>query len=120
MLHIVRQHAQSLGIKIILGIIVAVFVFWGVEGVVSGVNSQATVAVIDGAPIEINTVARAEFNLRQAYERNFGDQLTPEIMTQLDLPARALEGLVERRLLALEADNLGLEISDREVSVDCR
>lgn len=116
MLHIVRQHAQSLGIKIILGIIVAVFVFWGVEGVVSGVNSQATVAVIDGAPIEINTVARAEFNLRQAYERNFGDQLTPEIMTQLDLPARALEGLVERRLLALEADNLGLEISDREVS----
>ncbi|HAC78930.1 MAG TPA: hypothetical protein DCG06_01455, partial [Deltaproteobacteria bacterium] len=79
-------HAQSLGIKIILGIIVAVFVFWGVEGVVSGVNSQATVAVIDGAPIEINTVARAEFNLRQAYERNFGDQLTPEIMTQLDLP----------------------------------
>ena len=56
MLHIVRQHAQSLGIKIILGIIVAVFVLWGVEGVVSGVNSQATVAVIDGAPIEINTL----------------------------------------------------------------
>ena len=116
MLHIVRQHAQSLGIKIILGIIVAVFVLWGVEGVVSGVNSQATVAVIDGAPIEINTLARAEFNLRQAYERNFGDQLTPEILEQLDLPTRALEGLVQRRLLALEADNLGLEISDREVS----
>ena len=116
MLHIVRQHAQSLGIKIILGIIVAVFVFWGIEGVVSGVNSQATVAVIDGAPIEINTLSRAEFNLRQAYEKNFGDQLTPEILVQLDLPSRALEGLVERRLLALEADNLGLVISDREVS----
>ena len=120
MLHIVRQHAQSLGIKIILGIIVAVFVLWGVEGVVSGVNSQATVAVIDGAPIEINTLARAEFNLRQAYERNFGDQLTPEILEQLDLPTRALEGLVQRRLLALEADNLGLEISDREVSDQVR
>jgi peptidyl-prolyl cis-trans isomerase D len=115
MLHIVRKHAQSWVTKGILAIIVFVFVFWGVEAVVSGVNPQTTAAVVDGAPIETIALARAEFNLRRAYEQQFGDQMTPELLEGLGLQDRALEGLIERRLLSNRARALGFDISDQEV-----
>ncbi|MFP6664064.1 MAG: SurA N-terminal domain-containing protein [Deltaproteobacteria bacterium] len=115
MLHIVRKHAQSWVTKGILAIIVFVFVFWGVEAVVSGVNPQTTAAVVDGAPIETIAVARAEFNLRRAYERQLGDQMTDDLLKALGLQDRALEGLIERRLLSNRAQALGFDISDQEV-----
>ncbi len=116
MLHFVREHARSKVIQVMLLGIVAVFIFWGVEAVVSGVNARTTAAWVDGTPIEAIEVARAESNMLQSFRRMAGDAMTKDFMKQLNIRQRALDELIDRRLLIAQAQELGLEISDKEVA----
>ncbi len=116
MLHFVREHARSKVIQVMLLAIVGVFVFWGVQAVVSGVNARTTAAWVDGTPIEAIEVSRAEYNMLQSFRRMAGDALTPDFMRQLNIRQRSLDELIDRRLLLAQARELGLEISDKEVA----
>lgn len=115
MLHFVRRHAQSTFVKVILGIVIAVFVLWGVEAVVSGGNPLTTIATVDGRPIEQISIQRAELNLTDMYRNAYRDSFTPEVRQALNLRQRALDGLIDRLVLLNEAERLGLEIGDHEL-----
>lgn len=114
MLSFVREHKSSWIIWIILGVVCFVFVFFGIEAVVSGpgVNTVATVGETSIEPIE---VLRAEFNLVQAYRNAYKDQFTQEVRDSLNLRQQALDGLIDRAVLTEQAKALGLEISDDEL-----
>lgn len=116
MLHIVRQHAQSWVTKGILAIICFVFVFWGVEAVVSGVNPQTTAATVNGSPIELRAVANESYRLRESYRRQFGENATPQFLRSLQLEMQATERLVNSRLVRDYAQQLGLEIGDDQIA----
>ncbi|MEW6270843.1 MAG: SurA N-terminal domain-containing protein [Thermodesulfobacteriota bacterium] len=123
MLHFVRRHAQSKFVKVVLGIIIAVFVLWGVEAVVSGGNPLTTVATVDGRPIEQIEIQRAELNMAEAYREAYKGNFTPEMRQALNLRQRALDGLIDRLVLLNQAERLGIEITDqelRDVIVDSR
>src|SRR5690554_239337 len=93
MLHFVRRHAQSKFVKVVLGIIILVFVLWGVEAVVSGGNPLTTVAIVDGKPISQIEIARAERSMAEAYREAYKGNFTPEVRKALNLRQRALDGL---------------------------
>lgn len=114
MLHVVRRNKNSVIIWAILSVVVFVFVFWGVEAVVSGPGMNS-VATVGATPIEPLEVQRAEFNLVQAYRNAYKDQFTPELRASLNLRQQALEGLIDRAVLSQRADELGIEISDGEL-----
>ena len=114
MLHIVREHKSSWVIWIILGVICFVFVFFGVEAVVSGPGVN-TVAVVGETSIEPIEVLRAEFNLVQFYRNAYKDQFTQEVRESMKLRDQALNGLIDRAVLVEQARELGLEISDDEL-----
>ncbi len=114
MLHVVRRNKNSIVIWAILGVVVFVFVFWGVEAVVSGPGVNAVASVGD-TMIEPLEVQRAEFNLVQAYRNAYQDQFTPEVRQSLNLRQRALDGLIERAVLAAQAQKMGIAISDGEL-----
>lgn len=116
MLHIVRQHAQSWVTKVILAIICFVFVFWGIEAVVSGVNPQTTAATVNGSPIELRAVANETYQLRENYRRQFGDQISPEILRSMNLELQATERLINSRLVRDHAQALGLAIGDEQIA----
>ncbi|HEY8516942.1 MAG TPA: SurA N-terminal domain-containing protein [Candidatus Binatia bacterium] len=123
MLHFVRRHAQSKFVKVVLGIIILVFVLWGVEAVVSGGNPLTTVAIVDGKPISQIEIARAERSMAEAYREAYKGNFTPEVRKALNLRQRALDGLIDRLVLLNQAENLGIEITDqelRDVIVDSR
>lgn len=115
MLHFVRRHAQSKFVKVVLGIIIAVFVLWGVEAVVSGGNPLTTIATVDGRPIEQISIQRAELNLTDMYRNAYRGSFTPEVRRALNLRQRALDGLIDRLVLLNEAERLGLQIGDHEL-----
>ena len=114
MLHFVRENKQSWIIWVILGIVCFVFVFFGVEAVVSGpgVNAIATVGDTEIEPLEVQ---RAEFNLVQAYRNAYKDQFTDQVRQSLKLRQQALDGLIDRAVLGEQARTLGIEISDDEL-----
>ncbi|MBM4242559.1 MAG: hypothetical protein FJ148_01935 [Deltaproteobacteria bacterium] len=115
MLHFLRRHSQSRVIQVIFFLIIAVFVLWGVEAVVSGGSPLTTIATVDGQPIEQISIQRAEMNLAQAYRDAYKGQFTPEMQKAMNLRQRALDGLIDRAILAGQAEKLGYQIDDQEL-----
>jgi len=115
MLHFLRQHKSSKLVWIGLAAIIGVFVLWGVGSVVNGANQINTIATIDGEPIEVLQVQRAERNLAEAYRDAYKERFTPELRKQLNLRQRALDQLIDRRVLADHAKALGLVIGDQQL-----
>ncbi len=113
MLSTFRKHSGSWMIKVILGLIVLVFVFWGVG---SFRDEQSTaIANIDGEPIPYEDYLRTYNNLLDRFSSQFGDSLTPETLKMLGLKDQAVNQLINQRLLSVEADRLGLRVSPDEL-----
>ena len=56
MLDLIRANAQSWGVKIAFGIIILVFVFWGVGGLTGGAST--VILTVNGEPITIQEFQR--------------------------------------------------------------
>ncbi|HZF11767.1 MAG TPA: SurA N-terminal domain-containing protein [Thermoanaerobaculia bacterium] len=74
----------------------------------------------DVATVGHDAVTREEFDrtykaLERQYQQAYGEQFTPEVAKQLQLPLKALGDAVNRRILLAEAAHLGLKASDEEV-----
>jgi peptidyl-prolyl cis-trans isomerase D len=119
MLKELRENFKHL--KWILWAVIAIFVLfvfvdWGM-GSGGGGGADATVAARAGN-IRITTAefqkeyALAEDRYRQAYGKNF----SPELARAMNLPEQVLNGMIDRRLLRAEASELGLKVSDEELT----
>lgn len=112
MLDAIRQSASSWGVKILFGIIILVFMFWGV-GSFTGSKTQV-VATVNERPILVQTFQRAQEraveNMRQ---RN--PEVSQEELRAMGLSRQVLESLVAEELLAEKASKLGVTVSDVEL-----
>ena len=114
MLSILRKHAASGIIKVILGLIVVVFVFWGFEGFQSGRSGR--VALVNGEAITIEEYRQAYNNLLERYRQQYGEQLNEALIEMLQLKKQALDSLVNQKLMELEAGKLDFRVSDQELA----
>jgi len=115
MLGFMRKHARSSFIKIIFWMIIVVFVFWGVGVMVAGGDKLNVAAMVDGEPITVQTYTRAHERMQRVYRELYRENLSPQILAQLNLGQRALDDLVTEMLLKKEAGRLGLQVTDDEV-----
>ena len=114
MLNVMRKHAGSWMIKVILFAIVIVFVFWGVG---SFKNRQASkVATVNGEQISVSDFQRTYNNMIEQYRQRFGSSLNDGMIKMLQLKKQAVDQLVNRAILLQEADKLGLKVSNAEVA----
>jgi len=104
----IRGGTESGAMRLVLGIIVVVFVFWGIG--TGGMNTSQVVATVDGKRI-------TDTKYHQAMKRNpraHDNSLTEEQNRQL---ARdVVRQLITQEVLLQEADRLGIEISGEEVA----
>jgi len=110
MLNFMRKHAGSWLIKIVLGAVIIVFVFfygWGFKE-----REAGSVASVNGSVIPFNEFQKYHQNLLKLY-RN--EQLSPELIKALNLKQRALDSLINRVLILQEAEKLKLGISSEEL-----
>lgn len=111
MLDGIRANAQSWGVKLAFGIIIIVFVFWGIGSYTGPKGYVATVNDMHITEIEFQKVyGSMEQNLRASYP-----DLTPELLKGLQLEQQVLQRLVMKKLLESEAERIGLEISTYEL-----
>ena len=115
MLSFMRKHATSWIIKIILGSIVLVFVFWGM-GNFAGKNKD-WVATVNGERITHAQFNHAYKNLRDFYQDRFKDKFG-EMEKSLDLKGKAVDQLVEARVWTQAAAALGFSVTDEELRAE--
>jgi peptidyl-prolyl cis-trans isomerase D len=114
MLNVMRKHAGSWMIKVILFAIVIVFIFWGVGSFRS--RQASKVATVNGEIISATDYRRAYNNLIDQYRQRFGSSLNDGMIEMLQVKKQALDQLIDRALLLQEAEKLGLDVSEAEIA----
>ncbi|MFW6054702.1 MAG: SurA N-terminal domain-containing protein [Thermodesulfobacteriota bacterium] len=117
MLDFIRKNAQSWGVKVLFGIIVLVFVFWGV-GSFRG-KQKSTLATINDRELStrefLNTYQQRLDSLRRQNQN-----LSSEQLQQMDFKRQVFDQMVNQMLLLQEAKRLGFSSSDAEISARIR
>jgi len=115
MLDPMRKYAQSWGIKIVFGLIILVFVFWGV-GNFKG-DKATMLASIDGQPILIKDYEKAyQENLRLVKSKN--PNVSDKDLQDGGFRWQVFSNMVTTRLLEDQAKKLGIAVSPDELRAE--
>jgi len=114
MLESMRKHAQGWMAKVILGAIILSFALWGIGDYFTG-NQVEAVAEIDGEAIYDVDFAVTYQRQLATYANMLGDKFSKELAEQLGVKNETVQTMVNRRLMLLEAQNLGLVVPDEAV-----
>ena len=118
MLSVMRKHAGTWMIKIILGAIVVVFVFWGVGSYTTHRSNR--VADVNGTIITLDDYRASYTNLVEQVRQSFGTNLNDELIQTLQLRQRALDQLIDRSLMLQAAEGYKLTVTDEELAESIR
>lgn len=113
MLDLMRKHARNWLMKVLLGIIIVVFIFY--FGSIGGKQQAETVATVNGKAIAYVDVAKEYQNLIQFYRQRLGPALNDEALNRLNLKQLALDNLIQQAIVLQKAREMQLTISDEEV-----
>ncbi|MDQ7001661.1 MAG: SurA N-terminal domain-containing protein [Ghiorsea sp.] len=114
MLESMRKHAQGWLAKLILGAIILSFALWGIGDYFTG-DQVETVAEIDGNAIYDVDFATTYQRQLATYANMLGDQFSKALAEQLGVKNETIQTMINRRLMLLEAQSLGLVVPDEVV-----
>ena len=113
MLEYIRTSAQSFGVKVAFGVIILVFVFWGV-GNFNDRDYSNVVAVVNGQPILAQEFERAYRNAEE-YLLRTNPGLTREQLIRDHLGRTVLNDLIRQTLVLQEAERAGITVTPLEL-----
>jgi peptidyl-prolyl cis-trans isomerase D len=109
-----RRHAGSWVIKLLLGAIVIVFIFWGVGSFRA--ERGGRVAMVNGDQITLDEYRETYNNLMEQLRTRFGNKLDEKMIKTLQVKKQALNRLINNRLLIQEAKKLKFRVSQKELA----
>ncbi len=112
MLDIIRRNSQSWMVKAVFGIIIIVFVFWGIQSY----NSAPQTVVATVGDQDISTVAYEKL-LQETYDemRRNVPSLTADDMRQMGIGVQVLQAMIVEAQAMGQAKALGLSASPQEL-----
>jgi peptidyl-prolyl cis-trans isomerase D len=113
MLNHMRKHARSWVVKVLLGIIIIVFIFY--FGSLSGRQKAETVATVNGKAISDADFQREYSDLTDMYRQKLGGNLPPELLKGLNLKQQALDNMINEEIIMQKAARSGIVVTDEEV-----
>ena len=113
MLRSMRKHARNWLMKLLLGIIIIVFIFY--FGSIRGKQQAESIVIVDDNSISYTDFRNEYQNLIDLYRQRFGNSLTDDVLKRLNLKQQALNNLINRAIAIQKADQLKLCVSDDEV-----
>ncbi len=114
MLDFMRRHTRGWLIKIILGAVIIVFVFWGV-GTIRARRADM-VAEVNGRIITRADYQRAHNNALKNYQQIYGNALTGDLLKKMNLEKVVLDGIIKDILVQEGAAGLDIRVSDEEIN----
>ena len=115
MLQAIRERSQGLIVAIIVGFIILTFALWGIESYINA-GRQVVVAEVDGDEILLPEFQEYLQRFRQQAQSVLGDAFNDTDWDSAEVKKRALEQLVDDRLVARLIDDTRIRISDRQVA----
>lgn len=113
MLSLMRKHAGSWMIKVVLGAIVVTFVFWGGYQFTS--QRLSRIASVNDQWITIEDYKNTYNQLLNQVRQTFGNNLTDDLLQSLGLRKRALDQLIDQALMLQAAEKFNLTVTDDEL-----
>lgn len=99
-------------IKILFGFLILSFAAWGVPDLYQAIQPPAIAASVGDTDISADELRReVDVETRRLQEQMQG-QLQPELLRQFRIVDRTLEELIERKMLAAYATDLGMVVPD--------
>lgn len=119
MLKTFRENFKHL--KWVLWAVIAVFVIfvfadWGMGAAGGGGGGPDFAAKVGSSKITEVEFRREYVQAEERYRQMYGQSFSPELARAMNLPSQVLNSLVDRRLLRVETERLGLTVSDAEVT----
>jgi peptidyl-prolyl cis-trans isomerase D len=113
LLSLIRKHAKSWLIKALIAIIAVVFIFYFGYSFKSG--SGVKIAYVNGEVISGPEYQKAYRNLVEQLQREYKGLWNENLIKVFDLKNRAMETLINQKLVSREAKKIGLEVTEKEV-----
>lgn len=121
MLSAIRSKASSLPVKLLFGVLVIAFAIWGIGDIFRNRSADTTVATVGSRKIDQRQLVQAINDDAEKLRGMFGGtRPDAEQLKQLGIVDNALQTLINRDLVDLEVDHLGLALSDGAVSQTIR
>jgi len=111
MLKFMRKYATGYMVKAMFGLIIVVFVFWGVG---SFRDSDKTVAEVGSYKITMMEFQEEYNRLLNMYRMIYKEKLDENVLKDLKLKEKAMNELVDRYVLIIKAKEIGVSVSDKE------
>ncbi|MCD6292891.1 MAG: SurA N-terminal domain-containing protein [Deltaproteobacteria bacterium] len=108
-----RKNAKSWVVKLVFGVIIVVFSFWGVGSMKA--KQMTVAATVNGENIERKTLDKSFRDLWRRYQEQAKGKFNPDEARIRQIKQEALNGLIDRRLLLSEAALLGLSTYEEEL-----
>lgn len=115
MLQTIRDRTQGLIVSIIIGLVCLTFVLWGVESYINEAR-QVDVAEVNGEEIPLAEFQTHLQRLRRQAEAMLGDQFNAEEWNQPDVKRRALDNLINDRIVNALVKDARIGVSDQQVA----
>jgi peptidyl-prolyl cis-trans isomerase D len=112
-LSLMRKHAKSWLIKALIAIIGIVFVFY--FGYSFRQRQAVKLAVVNDQVITAIEYDKTYRSMLEALQREYRGMWNDNLVKVFDLKNRALETLINQKLISHEAKKIGLEVTDKEV-----
>lgn len=114
MLRDIKQSASGLRAKIVMGLLIIAFVFWGVSGsILSAGNDSA--ATVNGEKITINKFNQANQAARNRLSKQFGDNVGSEYFDSINFKRGVMNQLVDAELLKQEAAKFDYDVAPAKI-----
>lgn len=113
LLSLMRKHAKSYLIKVLIAIIAIVFVFYFGYSFKSDEGSK--IATVNGELISGQEYTKTYRDMLQAIQQQYGKMWDDKMVEVFDLKNRALQQLIEEKLISQEAEKIGLGVTDEEL-----
>src|SRR6266704_4493260 len=111
MLRFLRKYSSSIGVKILYGLLAALFILWMGGGI--GGERRQDVAVVYAQVISHQDLEQATASLTRQYEQLLRGRA--DLLRGLNLSGQALDQLIEQALLRHEAARLGIAVTDADL-----
>ena len=115
MLQAIRERSQGVIVAIIVGFIILTFALWGVESYISE-GKRVVVAEADGEDIYLTEFQDTLQRLRRQAQQMMGESLDDVDWNSPEVKQRALDQLVNDRLLGKLVDDVRMRVSDAQLA----
>ena len=115
MMQFIRDRVQGLVAGAIILLLCLTFLLWGIESYINAAR-QVIVAKINGEEIKLQEFQTSFQRMRQRAQADQGNGFNPDFWAEESTKRRALDMLVEERLLRQVADQARLRISNAQLA----